>query len=83
MSLTFGDVFQAWATGYVAMFLLMAIACFAVNRKFLRDLVNWVILLLISVLSWMGFAFMLITFGVVYIDYIKNKNKDYDTDIEK
>lgn len=81
MNVTFDNVVQAWATGYVAMFLLMAIVCFAVNPKFMKDFVNWVILLLVSVLSWMGFAFMVVVFGVAYIDYIKNNN--YDKDSEK
>lgn len=81
MSVTFGDILEFWAVGYGAMLAMMVIVCLAVNKKFLKDIVNWVIIMLLSVLSWMGFVFMIVAFGMAYIDYIKN-NK-YDKDSEK
>lgn len=81
MSIPFMDILEFWATGCVAMFALMVTICLAINKKFLKDLVNWIILILISCLSWLGFAFILVVFGIAYIDYIKNNN--YDKDSEK
>lgn len=74
MNVTFMGILEFWAVGYVAMFALMVITCLAVNKRFLKDLVNWIILILISCLSWLGFAFILVVFGIAYIDYIKNKD---------
>ena len=81
MSVTFAGIVECWAIGYGAMLTMMVIACLAANRKLLRDLGNWVILVLLSILSWLGFAFILVVFCIAYIEYIKNK--DYDKDSEK
>ena len=81
MNVTFVDIIECWAIGYGAMFILMIIVCLAANKKFLKDLGNWIILILLSILGWLGFSFILVVFGIAYIEYIKNNN--YDKDSEK
>lgn len=73
------EIIELWFWGWLTMFALIVVIACIVNQKFLKSITNLFTIACLSLFSWLGFAFILVTFLIYYISDIKN----YDKDIEE
>ena len=73
------EIIELWFWGWLTMFALIVVIACIVNPKFLKSITNLFTIACLSLSSWLGFAFILVTFLIYYISDIKN----YDKDIEE
>lgn len=72
------DIVEFWFWGWLTMFTLIVVVAGLVNPKFIKSITNLFIIACLSLLSWLGFSFILVTFLIYYISDIKNHDKDIE-----